>query len=64
MRCCVGGAGRIALRPADAPGPLPFDHNAILASALERLRGKGAYSTIPARLLPEIFTMSRIAGDL
>lgn len=50
----------LALYPADTPPRLPFDHNAILASALERLRGKGGYSTIPARLLPDIFTMPEL----
>lgn len=50
----------LTLRPANAPGKLPFDHEAIIASALGRLRGKGAYSTIPARLLPEVFTMSEL----
>jgi len=50
----------IELHPADSAPRLPFDHNAILASALERLRGKGAYSTIPARLLPDVFTMSEL----
>jgi 8-oxo-dGTP diphosphatase len=59
----LAGASRVlAVVPADAPGDLPFDHNAILAAALDRLRGKGAYSTIPARLLPETFTMSELQG--
>jgi len=48
------------LYPAGAPPRLPFDHNAIVDSALERLRGKGAYSTIPAQFLPDIFTMSEL----
>jgi len=50
----------LALHPADAPPRLPFDHNAIVASALARLRGKGAYSTIPARLLPDVFTLPEL----
>ncbi|AYC99779.1 NUDIX hydrolase [Neorhizobium sp. NCHU2750] len=48
------------LRPAVSPGELPFDHGEIIKTALERLRGKGAYSTIPARLLPDVFTMSEL----
>jgi len=50
----------LELRPADSPGALPFDHATIIATALERVRGKGAYSTIPARLLPDVFTMSEL----
>lgn len=50
----------LTLHPADAPPRLPFDHNAIVASALARLRGKGSYSTIPARLLPEVFTLPEL----
>lgn len=52
--------GELAWHPANTLPRLPFDHAEIVASALERLRGKGAYSTIPARLLPEVFTMSEL----
>lgn len=55
-RIC-GEASKLLLRPADAPGALPFDHGHIIAVARERLRTKGAYSTLPARLLPEQFTL-------
>ncbi len=50
-------ASGLVLRPADTPGVLPFDHGHIIAVARERLRTKGAYSTLPARLLPEQFTL-------
>ena len=50
--------GELSLRPSDDPGPLAFDHNAIVAAALARVRGKGAYSTLPARLLPDEFTLT------
>lgn len=50
----------LSLHPADAPGDLPFDHAGIIAAARERLRGKGAYSTLAARLLPDVFTMSEL----
>lgn len=36
---------------------LPFDHGRIIAAALTRLRNKAAYSSLPAFLLPETFTM-------
>ena len=55
-----GEGAALLLLPADAPGDLPFDHNAIICSAVARLRGKGGYSTIPARLLPEVFTMPEL----
>ncbi|CAH0304204.1 NrtR DNA-binding winged helix domain-containing protein [Roseomonas sp. CECT 9278] len=47
----------IAVLPIGDVPPLPFDHDAILAAALERLRGKSAWSTLPAFLLPESFTL-------
>jgi 8-oxo-dGTP diphosphatase len=37
---------------------LPFDHDSILRAALERLRGKSAYSTLPAFLLGCEFTLA------
>ena len=40
----------------DAVAALPFDHERILAAALERLRGKSSYSSLPAFLLPARFT--------
>ncbi|HQS95585.1 NUDIX hydrolase [Novosphingobium sp. 17-62-19] len=46
------------LTPVDAATGMPFDHDRILAAALERLRGKGAYSDLPARLLPSVFTLA------
>lgn len=53
------GAGLIFVPVEEAMG-LPFDHDDIVAASRERLRGKGAYSTLPARLLPEVFTLSEL----
>lgn len=39
---------------------LPFDHNAIIDTAVKRLRNKGAYSSLPAFLLPPEFTLPQL----
>jgi 8-oxo-dGTP diphosphatase len=39
---------------------LAFDHKTLLASALQRLRGKVEYTSLPAFLLPEEFTLSEL----
>lgn len=44
--------------PVDALPPLPFDHGQIVTKAVERLRGKATYSSLPAFLLPAEFTMN------
>lgn len=48
------------LRPADNPGALALDHNTILDIAKQRLRAKGAYSTIPMEFLPDRFSIPQL----
>lgn len=46
--------------PAEALPLLPFDHPQIVARAIERLRSKATYSSLPAFLLPAAFTMNEL----
>ena len=54
------GTDSVRLFDVDALPPLAFDHDRILAAGLARLRGKGAYSTLPATLLGETFTLKEL----
>lgn len=56
-------AADIAWFPADRLPPrakLAFDHAEILAAAVERLRSKVEYTSLPAYLLPEPFTLPQL----
>ena len=46
--------------PVEALPALPFDHDRIVAKAIERLRGKATYSSLPVFLLPATFTMNEL----
>jgi 8-oxo-dGTP diphosphatase len=47
-----------SLVPVDTVPKLPFDHNEIIAKAVDRVRGKAAYTSLPCHLLPETFTLA------
>lgn len=53
------GAG-MRLVPAQDLDGLPFDHDRIVADGVARLRGKATYTTLPAKLLPELFTLREL----
>lgn len=44
----------------DGVGRLAFDHARLLAAALERLRSKVEYTSLPAYLLPDAFTLAEL----
>lgn len=44
----------------DAMPPLAFDHETIVMAAVNRLRSKSTYSTLPFFLLPERFTLTQL----
>lgn len=46
--------------PVPQLGALPFDHNAMIATALERLRNKSQYSSLPCFLAGETFTLPQL----
>ena len=48
------------LAPVEHATGMPFDHDLMLASAVARLHGKGAYSDLPARFLPSEFTLAEL----
>lgn len=54
------GSDVLELCSADALPTLAFDHAQLIAKALERLRNKAAYSTLPLGLMPETFTLAQL----
>lgn len=50
----------VEVLPVDRLPALPFDHSRIVAKALQRLRGKASYSSLPAFLLSETFTLAEL----
>lgn len=48
------------LLPAEKLPRLPFDHNQIVAFAVDRVRAKSGYSALPCYLLPQDFTLAEL----
>lgn len=46
--------------PVEEATGLPFDHDIMVSAAVARVRGKGAYSDLPARLLPQEFSLGEL----
>lgn len=51
---------RVKWRPVDEISSLPFDHLEILRTAVERVRSKTAYSSLPVHLMPPTFTLTQL----
>lgn len=50
----------LRLQPADRLKGLPFDHGDIVRAALQRLRNKSLYSSLPVYLCGEAFTIPQL----
>lgn len=50
----------IKWRPVDSIRSLPFDHRDILRAAVDRVRSKTRYSSLPVHLMPPTFTLSEL----
>lgn len=46
--------------PVDRLPQLPFDHGRIVATAVERVRNKAQYSSLPVHLCPQPFTLPEL----
>lgn len=54
------GAARLSLVAVDQVRKLPFDHEQIIHAAVQRLRNKASYSTLPFYLCPPHFTLPQL----
>ncbi|MDT4289375.1 NUDIX domain-containing protein [Methylomonas sp. MO1] len=50
----------LTICPVDALRRLPFDHNEIIAAAVDRIRNKSQYSSLPCYLAGETFSLPRL----
>ena len=53
-------ASSVHLAPVDALPPLPFDHRDIVRAAVQRVRSKSQYSSLPVHLCAEPFTLPQL----
>lgn len=51
---------KLQLAPVESFKNLPFDHGLILNAAVDRLRSKSLYSSLPAHLMPALFTITQL----
>ena len=51
---------RVRFMAVDALPPLAFNHNDIISTGVERVRGKASYSSLPALLMPKYFTFKEL----
>ncbi|MFN3437969.1 MAG: NUDIX hydrolase [Acidovorax sp.] len=56
----VQAADRITLVAVDGLPPLPFDHRQIIDTAVQRVRSKSQYSSLPVHLCAEPFTLPQL----
>jgi 8-oxo-dGTP diphosphatase len=56
----AGTGGNVRWRAVDEIRSLPFDHLEILRTAVERVRSKTAYSSLPVHLMPPTFTLTQL----
>ena len=54
------GHPEVTLLPVDRARDLPFDHAHIVAAAVERVRNKSSYSSLPVYLCGESFTLPQL----
>lgn len=54
------GHPNVKLVSVDKLQPLPFDHRAIIDTAVERLRSKSQYSSLPCYLVGDTFTLPQL----
>lgn len=53
----AGGAAELKFYPVEKLPRLPFDHKTIVRDAVARVRSKGFYSSLPAHLAGDVFSL-------